>query len=246
MAKEKRQASARRRRLVKRIRLVAIAALLLGLTAFLSWSSVLYPEDRAAYASVVDDPAIDVSERPEAVILTPASGATDVGFVFVPGAKVPAEAYAYKLSGLVDAGVTVVITKPILNLAFFDLRPLSTFTDLAPDVDRWYVGGHSLGGVKACSWAADEEGLILFGSYCAGETDARALSIGASDDGLSTPADIRANSGNLPEDATFVEIDGANHASFGDYGVQPGDGTATISSSEMRDRLTESLTGFVR
>ena len=246
MAKQKRPRSARRRRILKRLRITTLAALLLGLTAFLSWSSILYPADAGAYSSVVDNPAIDVSSRPAALLLTPTSGATDVGLVFLPGAKVPAQAYAYKLSGLVEAGVTVVITKPILNLAFFDLRPLSTFTDLAPDIDRWYVGGHSLGGVKACSWAADEEGLVLFGSYCAGATDARALSIGGSDDGLSTPADIRANADKLTGEASFVEIEGANHAAFGDYGVQPGDGTATLASSDVRDRITELLTGFVR
>ena len=76
--------------------------------------------------------------------------------------------------------------------------------------------------------------------------DARALSIGGSDDGLSTPADIRANADKLTGEASFVEIEGANHAAFGDYGVQPGDGTATLASSDVRDRITELLTGFVR
>ena len=244
--REKRPASARHRRVRKRIRLTALAALLLGVTAFLTWCSILYPADTTAYAIVADEPAIVVTSTPDALVLSPAGGATDVGLVFVPGAKVPAQAYAYKLSGLVETGVTVVVTKPILNLAFFDLRPLSTFTDIVPEVDRWYVGGHSLGGVKACSWAGDSEGLVLFGSYCAGETDASTLSVGASDDGLSTPADIRANAAKLPDDAQFVEIEGANHASFGDYGPQPGDGGATLTSAEMRDRLTAVLTDFVR
>jgi hypothetical protein len=33
----------------------------------------------------------------------------------------------------------------------------------------------------------------------------------------------------LPVNAGFVEIDGANHAGFGNYGEQPGDGSATVS-----------------
>jgi pimeloyl-ACP methyl ester carboxylesterase len=88
-------------------------------------------------------------------------------------------------------------------------------------------------------------GLILFGSYCANDlssSNLAVLSISGSDDGLSTPDKIADAAANLPADATFVEIDGANHASFGDYGVQPGDGTATISSEDMRDRITSIIT----
>ena len=68
--------------------------------------------------------------------MAPASSASasaaepEVGLVFIPGAKVDPWAYASILSGLVtDDDLTVVITKPWLNLAFFDLRPLSSFTD---------------------------------------------------------------------------------------------------------------------
>ena len=144
-----------------------------------------------------------------------------------------------------------MITKPILNLAFFDPRPLATFTDLAPDVTTWYVGGHSLGGVRACQFASDPAvaGLVLFGSYCANdlsETDAAVLSVGGSEDALSTPAKIAESASMLPDDAEFVELNGASHASFGDYGLQPGDGTATLSSPEVKARITELLVGFVR
>ncbi|MEY2847923.1 MAG: hypothetical protein RI885_588 [Actinomycetota bacterium] len=241
-------ASTRARRLRKRIALTAIGALILGLTAFLVWCSILYPAEAAPLASVTDDAAIVTTQTPEAFVLEPAGGATEVGLVFIPGAKVPAEAYAAKLAGIVDAGVTVVITKPILNLAFFDPRPLSTFTDLAPSVGRWYVGGHSLGGVRACQFAAGTEGLVLFGSYCAADLpdDIAVLSISASEDGLSTPADIEANAGTLPDDAEFVEIEGGTHAQFGDYGLQPGDGTATIDDADVAAQITAALEGFLR
>ena len=48
-----------------------------------------------------------------------------------------------------------------------------------------------------------------------------------------------------PPDATFVEIAGANHASFGDYGVQPGDGEATATSDEVRDEITAQVDAFL-
>ena len=87
-------------------------------------------------------------------------------------------------------------------------------------------------------------GLVLFGSYCANDlshTELAVLSIGGERDGLSTPAKIEAAKDLLPSSATFVEIPGSNHARFGDYGVQPGDGIATISSATARAEISAAL-----
>jgi len=45
----------------------------------------------------------------------------------------------------------------------------------------------------------------------------------------------------LPADAEFVEIPGASHASFGDYGPQAGDGTPTIDDPAMTAEITASV-----
>ena len=226
----------------------------LALVAFGVWANMVMQGERTASIAVWTDPAVSVTSTDHSVVLAPtgeASAQQDQrrGLVFVPGAKVDPYAYMYKLSGLVDEyGVTVVITKPTLNLALLDTRPLATFEADAPDVDSWFVGGHSLGGVRACMLADSPsvDGLILFGSYCATDLSDAAIevvSIAGSDDGLSTPTKITDAAAELPTSATFVEIAGANHASFGDYGIQPGDGTATISSEDARDQITAALAG---
>lgn len=77
------------------------------------------------------------------------------------------EACAARLSGLVaEEGMTVVIPDPWLHLALFDRRDVTAFTAEAPQVNDWFVGGHSMGGVRACRLAPESEGLLL-GSYCA-------------------------------------------------------------------------------
>ncbi|HYP73375.1 MAG TPA: alpha/beta hydrolase [Microbacterium sp.] len=197
-------------------------------------------------AAVRANPDIAITDDSAGIVLAPASDAdTDTGLVFIPGAKVDPWAYASILSGLVaDEGMTVVITKPWLNLAFFDLRPLSTFTDLAPGVGDWLVGGHSLGGVKACQLAGDADGLVLFASYCANDISGSglpALSLSGSEDGLSTPEKIADARPLLPTDAVMVEIPGASHASFGDYGPQAGDGTPTATDAEVHAVVTEQI-----
>ncbi len=242
-------------RIRRRVRTVgwgALSALALVMVGFLIWANTPYRADRGPVIEVWANDSVQVQYLDEGILMTPAGDSSDLsenptGLVFVPGARVEAHAYMFQLSGVVEQyGVTVLITEPTLNLAFFDTRSLDQFTTAAPDVDRWFVGGHSLGGVRACLMTpgADVEGLVLFGSYCANDLSAsglEVLSIAGENDGLSTPAIIEQNAALLPDGARFETIEGANHASFGDYGVQAGDGERTITSEPMRAELTTLL-----
>ncbi|MCU1420467.1 MAG: hypothetical protein JWN36_118, partial [Microbacteriaceae bacterium] len=67
------------------------------------------------------------------------------------------------------------------------------------------------------------------------------LSISGSRDGLSTPQKIADARPLLPDSARFVVIRGADHASFGDYGAQPGDNPATITSARAQVEITRAL-----
>jgi hypothetical protein len=229
----------------------ALTALVLGVVVFLIWTQLVMPADRAAAQAVFDNPAVTVTDTPDSVVIAPTDGGSQEGLVFIPGAKVDPYAYLATLSGTVEeTGMTVVITKPVLNLAFFDQRSLETFTAVAPEVDTWFVGGHSLGGVRACMYAADDDvaGLVLFGSYCASavtDPDLPVLSLSGSEDRLSTPEKIDDTASLLPEDTTFVRIEGASHASFGAYGAQPGDGVPTLSAADSARAITEALSEFV-
>lgn len=225
------------------------AVVILAIVGIVVWSQVgVMAAEPEPLAAVRADPDIVYTDDASAIILSPADGGSGQGLVFIPGAKVEAAAYAAKLSGaVVEDGLTVVITKPWLNLAFFDLRPLAAFTGLAPDVASWAVGGHSLGGVRACQLAGEADALVLFASYCATDLSGDTipvLSISGSEDDLSTPQKIADAAHLLPADTTFVEIPGASHSSFGDYGPQPGDGTPTISDESMRAALTSALRTF--
>lgn len=236
----------RARRVLTIVALSLAGLLVAGVVGIVVWSQVgVMDAEAGPLASVRQDDRIVVADTGGNVVMSPTSGESTVGLVFIPGAKVQAEAYEAKLSGLVaEDGMTVVITRPWLNLAFFDPRPLSDFTSAAPGVDAWLVGGHSLGGVRACQLAPDADGLVLFGSYCANDlsdSGLPVLSISGAEDGLSTPEMIQDARGMLPADAAFVEIAGAAHASFGDYGPQAGDGTPTIDDADMTAEITASV-----
>ena len=252
---------------MRTFRWVALAiagTIALVVVAFLVWANLVFQGERPASLEAWRSDGVEISGTPDGPwLIEPTAGATGVGLVFIPGAKVHPSAYLFKLSGIVEeTGMTVVITDPTLNLAFFDTRPLSAFTDRVPLVDRWFVGGHSLGGVRACQLAeqglADAAegtdgapevvGLMLFGSYCANDlsaTDLAVLSLVGSEDGLSTPEKIAEAAPLLPDDAVSVLLEGANHASFGDYGPQPGDGVATIGSAEVRELIAQASMAFL-
>lgn len=240
----------KKRRVLRRLLWGVVVVIVLAVAATFAWTQIgVMPAEEAPVAEARADPAITIDDVAEGIVLSPADGRSDVGLVFIPGAKVDPWAYVPLLQDVAAGGVTVVITRPWLNLAFFDLRGLDAFTSAAPEIDRWGVGGHSLGGVRACQLAQDADALILFASYCAvdlSETDLPVLSLAGSEDGLSTPAKIADARHLLPDDAVMVEIDGASHASFGAYGPQSGDGEPAISDQDMRAELTERIIPFAQ
>ncbi len=239
----------RRRRVLRGVLWGLLIVLVVGAGGIVAWSQIgVMAAEKDPLADVRANTAITVDDAPEGIVMSPADGDSEIGLVFIPGAKVDPWAYAAVLQGVVEEGTTVVITRPWLNLAFFDPRPLDAFTSAAPDIDTWAVGGHSLGGVRACQLAADADALVLFGSYCATDLSAQdlaVLSLGGSEDGLSTPDKIAAARDELPADSELVEIEGAAHASFGDYGSQAGDGTPTISDERMHATVTDLLGRFL-
>ncbi|WP_255304868.1 alpha/beta hydrolase [Microbacterium sp. 3J1] len=239
----------RGRRVLKIIGWSLVAVLVLGIGGIVAWSQIgVMQAEPEPLAEVRANTEIQIADTDQGIVMTPADGDSELGLVFVPGAKVDPWAYAPILQSLAEEGITVVITRPWLNLAFFDLRGLDSFTSAAPDIEDWGVGGHSLGGVRACQLAADAEALLLLGSYCStdvSESDLAVLSISGSEDGLSTPEKIDAARDLLPSDAEMVQIEGASHASFGDYGPQAGDGTPTISDDEMHAEVAEIMSAFV-
>ncbi len=245
----------RRRRLrLRRIRITgwtALTSLLVTLVGFLTFFHIVFPADRAATLDVFRDSRVTVEARDNRVIMSPTQDTASVGMLYFPGARVDPYSYLYPLVDIAAEGTTVVIVDPLFNMALIDSRGVGELTRDLPEVAEWVLAGHSLGGVKACL-EADHPSvihLVLFASYCA--TDISSLDIGVlqivgDQDGL-LDNDLRLEALSLlpaSEDATLV-IPGANHADFGTYGPQPGDGPSSFTDEEMRAIITEALTASV-
>ena len=167
---------------------------------------------------------------------------SNVGFIFYQGGKVEADAYSY----LVDVNANVFILDTPFNLAIFNFNKAQQIVDKYPQISRWFVGGHSLGGSSAFLYAASSttliEGIIYLGSYPTEVNQFKQLAIFGSEDGL---LDYNAYLDYFDEDDSVKIITGGNHAQFGEYGIQADDGTATISGSAQRQLVIDYINEFI-
>ncbi len=224
------------------LRFVLVAGTLLT-TAFVMYVRPL-AADQVAIDAMRGDAAVTVTDSSGEIRLLPADPSA-TGLVFYPGAKVDPRAYVRILRPLAEAGYTVVIVKFPYNLAVFGIRSANDVIGRDDGVDHWVIGGHSLGGAMAATYATDPHrelaGLLLYAAYPAGSMAERTgldvTSVYGTEDGLATVAKIEASKADLPADTHFVAVDGGNHAYFGDYGSQSGDGTATISRDDAQAQI---------
>ncbi len=215
-------------------------------------SIVVYPRplpaDQVAIDALADSGTIDVSVSSSQIRMDPVRDVRSVGVVFYPGAKVDPRAYAHILRPLAEDGYTVVILKLPFGIAFFDRNGAAAVVGRNDAIDQWVIAGHSLGGTVASGFANHNDrheiaGLLLWASFPASSLAARTgldvLSISGGNDGLATPAKIQASRTDLPPATQFVEIKGALHAYFGDYGAQDGDGTSGVSRDVAQTQIIQ-------
>lgn len=184
-------------------------------------------------------------------VFTPAENETKIGFVFYPGAQVESDAYAPLLRSLAEEGITCVSLKMPVNFALLGINGAGEAMKAVPEVETWYVGGHSLGGVSAAYYLNDHKdeicGAVFLASYSTKSlTDKRVLSVYGSLDGVLVEKQYEGSMKNFPADFTEVIIEGGNHALFGDYGFQKGDRAATITPEEQIQKTVSAMVEFMK
>jgi dienelactone hydrolase len=180
--------------------------------------------------------------------------APNVGVILYPGAHVSADAYALLAQQLAEeSGALVAVTRVPLDLAFLDQDAANDVIEAHPEVKQWVVGGHSLGGAVAARFAkanSSVDGLLLWASRPPGDSDLsdrelEVTSIHGNKDRLIDSASIAEARTRLPASAVYVEIEGANHYYFGDYGVQSDDGEPSISREEARAEIIRASSDLI-
>lgn len=220
--------------------------------SFFWYVSDYYKATAAAIKALQSDGSVTITETDDAITFAPNGEDPEEGVIFYPGGKVETEAYAPLLRRLAEADLLVVIVKMPFHLAVFDADAAEAIMAQENGVEDWYLAGHSLGGVMASSFAADQSdevaGLIFLASYPSGDlTDAPfpVLSIYGLEDEVLNRESYAEAQGKLADDYTEIVLDGGNHGQFGDYGPQEGDGTASFSADQQQQQTIEAITAFI-
>lgn len=226
----------------KRVLAAAALILLLGAAGMFIFISDYYRADGRALEALSSDVAVAVEETDYGYFFDgPASGKT---LIFYPGAKVEERAYAPFLRLLAEEGMDVCLVRMPLRLAFLDMDAAAGIME-ETDSEVWYLGGHSLGGAAAAIYAADHpegiSGLILCAAYPTkklGE-DLTELVLYGSEDHVLNMEKLEEGRAFAPENYREYCIEGGNHAFFGDYGDQKGDGKALLDPAGQQERAAE-------
>ena len=226
---------------------VLVAAMVL-VGAFLLYVSDYYhaevdPQERAIFSDIRMLDANDV------LIADPGNAKT--ALILYPGGKVDHRAYEMLALRIAQAGILCIVPKMPFNLAVFGINRAERYITAHPEIEHWYVGGHSLGGSMAAGFAAKHvpmvDGLVLLASYSVDDISSlplKVLSITAGNDTVLSREAYEKYKTNLPEGFTELVIEGGNHAGFASYGAQKGDGTATLAAAEQQAAVAEAVAVF--
>ncbi|QHA90461.1 alpha/beta hydrolase [Bacillus sp. N1-1] len=231
------------KKVIKRISLIVLLLVVVLAIAFFFWA-------RSAYEPTKE--ALTYMEKSNENELTFGSIDADKGIIFYQGGKVEEEAYAYLAHQLAEKGYFVVIPRLTLNLAILDGDEATSIIDRYSTIDNWYIGGHSLGGAVASSFAVDHpdliHGLFFLAAYPIEDMsnlEMPTLTIYGEDDGVASLSDQKEKESLLSSQAVIQIIEGGNHANYGMYGEQKGDNPGSLTSEQQINETVQTITTWI-
>ena len=222
--------------------IIPVSVIIISCVIFFIYVEQYYHSDEAAHSALKSDETVAVVQT-EYGWLFDGPSETDA-LIFYPGGKVEETAYAPLLHRLAGQGMDVCLVKMPFRLAVFGVNKADHVMK-QHDYDHWYIGGHSLGGAMAASYAAAHSeqlsGVFMLAAYPSKPLDGniRARIIYGSEDGVLNRTRLEKANQYLPGDSAIYVIEGGNHAQFGNYGIQDGDGAAAISAEKQQLRTAE-------
>ena len=223
--------------------LLIVSAVLVG---FVVWAETPPGPMQEAFNAMQSDTNVIVSND-RWLVFQPSSAKDTIGFIFYPGGRVDYRSYAPLAHAIANKGYLTIIVPMPLNLAVLGVNSANEVIATYPNITKWAIGGHSLGGSMAAQYIQDNptkiEGLILLSAYPPSgvnlsELNLAVTTIHGSNDGLVSTKQIDDSLKQLPPSTARVEIIGGNHAQFGWYGPQSGDSLATITREQQQNQTT--------
>lgn len=172
----------------------------------------------------------------------------DSAIIFYPGAKVEYTSYLPLFTDLASEGIDCYLVEMPFNFAFFAKNSADAIIENS-SYKHYFMAGHSLGGAMAGSYvnATDKNitGLIYLSAHMPTEINVPILSIRGTNDGIINLTGYNEAKSMVKSNFTEIILDGGNHAQFGYYGFQPGDGNATITAESQQNQTADAILKFI-
>lgn len=227
--------------------------LLCSIIGFFIWLSSYYAPTQQAELYLKSDDYVEVSIDNNFICYTPKNTAPKKGFILYPAAKVDAKAYSQICNMIAAKGYQVVAVDMPFNYPAFGKNKANEIIQKYSDIQSWVLGGDSLGGLVATRYVNSNiskiDGVVFISSYPIDsylkEINMNVLSIWGSKDGVINFQSLIDAKKKLPEKTTYLEIEGANHSQFGDYGIYKNDEEALIDGDKQKQKTVDSIIEFL-
>lgn len=237
-------------RLWFKILIPIIFTLFANFAGFLGYFHIHYHASSEVNNYFKDDAEVKVSSKRDYYLFDNISN-TNKALIFYGGAKVAERSYAPMLNEIAHEGYDVFLTKMPLRFPLFGVNKANSIYKANKTYTDVYLMGHSLGGVCAAmaleNTSLDYKGIIFLASYPSKPLDNKykALSIYGSEDKVLNLEEYNNNLSNFPTGYTQKIIEGGNHANYGYYGNQKGDGKALITREQQIDITINYVVDFL-
>jgi predicted esterase len=200
-----------------------------------------------AIEALTSDEQVQVEEEPW-LTFVPVQRIPDTGFIFYPGGRIDHQSYAHLMKAIAAEGYLVIVPEMPLNIAAFRPSIADKIVAAHPEIDRWVISGHSVGGAMAAQYTHTRSeniaGLVIWASYPPDSADLSGLGIPVtliygSREPRVTDSSVAERQHLLPADTVFVRIEGGDHHQFGSYEIDPKDHLATISRDSQQQQILE-------
>lgn len=228
--------------------LTVLTLFVIGFFIWLSNGYSLQEEDKKYLQS---SSKVEVTVEGDYTYFTPKNVSVTKGFIFYPGVRIDSSSYAKLCNDVASYGYKVVAVDMPFNYANFGKNKANKVIEQNPEITKWVIGGDSLGGTVACEYAVNNknvEGIVLISSYPRdniSELGFKVLSLWGSKDNVVDYKELINSKTQLPKDTKYIEIEGANHSQFANYGMYSGDEEALISSDEQMDITVRNIVNFL-
>jgi len=217
------------------------------------WVNQTYEPTQNAMNYTLDTEKVAVIEERFGLTFIPVHKKNSTGIIFYPGAKVEPEAYSPLAHKLAENGYLTTIIEMPFNLAVIDIDRGKEVMTQYEKINQWYIGGHSLGGAMAGSFANDNkdllEGVFFLGAYPVDNFTDGSLDVLLINGSLDTIIDrsrLEEGKNLIPKNSKNIIIKGGNHSQFGSYGLQRNDQPAEISNEKQQEQTIELIIELIK